>query len=139
MKLILSTFILLFWTLKSFGATLGPATSEVGLSDYSQIVIDSIWSELGHPIPAPIPIKKEIQNKTQNEIPKESRTSPSKSDPIKKPGLKKPEKVTFPGNKVSPKKDGPLKIDQHKQKISNVPNKLEKRPSPLDKYRQKNG
>ena len=111
-----------------------PAISGPGeMSDYSQIVVDSIWEQLGHPAPAPIPVRKEVVDNGPDLSPD---TNPDMNPdyPSKKDGvdyeidkvdknkinktLKRPTTVKFDDKKkVVKKEDGPLKIDRLDKKI----------------------
>jgi C1A family cysteine protease len=102
---------------------------------YSQIVVDSLWEQLGHSTPAPIPVREKVIN--PDPMPEPDVTPEPTPEPVKPDHspLKKPDTVVFPGKKVKPKKDQPLKIDTVKNKINTV-NGNTKRKDPLAKFRK---
>lgn len=104
-------------------------------SGYSQIVVDSLWEQLGHKTPAPIPVREKVVDPTPSPEPTpEPKPEPTPVKPDHSP-LKKPDTVVFPGKKVEPKKDQPLKIDTVKNKIKTVNGDTTKK-DPLAKYRK---
>lgn len=127
-------FLLLLST-SAFARNFNPVNGNPEQSGYSQIVVDSLWEQLGHPIPAPIPVRQDTITPEPSPTP-EPTPKPEPVKPNTSP-LKKPSKVTFPGKKVAPKKDGPLKIDTVKNKINTVNGDTTKK-DPLAKYRNKN-
>lgn len=115
----------------AFARDFNPVSGNAEQSPYSQIVVDSLWEQLGHPMPAPIPIREKTVTPEPSPEPTPEPTNPDLAP------LKKPEKVTFQGNKVEPKKDGPLKINKVNNKIKTVNGSTDKK-DPLAKFRNKN-
>lgn len=134
--------ILFLFSNQVFAASYNPINKAVSSqSEYSQIVVDSLWEQLGHAEPAPIPVRKEtkrLPEPTPDVSPEPAKKEIVKIDPSKKGKLKPPSKVTFPDNKKEPKKKGPLKIDGHTGKIDGHAGKLNRDKDPLAKYRNKN-